>query len=145
MRVFFFSSGYWDVSLRQVVFIHLWIQCMMIRSSIESGFPIRRSPDQRLLATSPKLFAGCYVLHRLLMSRHPPFALNYLFNHKNCATIRRKWMMKILVYILLTTKLLLLIWIWFAYSIVKLLSDTNLRIIRIYEYYSQVCRFAFHS
>ena len=39
------------------------------------GFPIRTSPDQRLLATSPKLFAGCYVLHRLSMSRHPPYAL----------------------------------------------------------------------
>jgi hypothetical protein len=36
------------------------------------GFPIRTSPDQRLLATSPKLIAGCYVLHRLLVSRHPP-------------------------------------------------------------------------
>src|SRR3989339_886595 len=40
-----------------------------------AGYPIRISPDQRLLTTSPKLFAGCYVLHRLLMSRHPPFAL----------------------------------------------------------------------
>ena len=38
------------------------------------GFPIRTSPDQRLLATSPKLIAGCYVLHRLLVSRHPPSA-----------------------------------------------------------------------
>src|SRR3990167_4318851 len=50
---------------------------MMFRSSIGTGCPIRRSPVQRLLATSPRLFAGCYVLHRLLMSRHPPFALNF--------------------------------------------------------------------
>src|SRR3989339_1227347 len=44
------------------------------------GFPIRISPDQRLLATSPKLFAGCYVLHRHVLSSHPPYAL-MLYNH----------------------------------------------------------------
>lgn len=44
----------------------------------ESGSPIRISPGQRLLATSPRLIAGCYVLHRLLLSRHPPYALNNL-------------------------------------------------------------------
>src|SRR3990167_740722 len=38
-------------------------------------FHIRRSPGQRLLATSPKLIAGCYVLHRLAVSRHPPSTL----------------------------------------------------------------------
>ena len=43
-----------------------------------SGFPIRTSPDQRLLATSPRLIAGCYVLHRLFLSRHPPYALELL-------------------------------------------------------------------
>ena len=45
------------------------------RLNIAPGFPIRTSPDQRLLATSPKLIAGCYVLHRLFVSRHPPHAL----------------------------------------------------------------------
>ena len=44
----------------------------------KSGYPIRISPGQRLLATSPRLIAGCYVLHRLLLSRHPPYALNNL-------------------------------------------------------------------
>ena len=44
-----------------------------------TGFPIRKSTGQRLLATSPKLIAGCYVLHRLLMSRHPPYTLNEIF------------------------------------------------------------------
>src|SRR3989338_10850646 len=39
------------------------------------GCPIRRYTDQRLLAISPYLFAGCYVLHRLFMSRHPSYAL----------------------------------------------------------------------
>ena len=36
------------------------------------GFPIRTSPDQSLFASSPRLFAGYYVLHRLLPPRHPP-------------------------------------------------------------------------
>lgn len=44
------------------------------------GYPIRKSSDQRLLATSPKLIAGCYVLHRHVLSSHPPCAL-LLYNH----------------------------------------------------------------
>src|SRR5262245_60129989 len=39
------------------------------------GFPIRRSRDQRLVSTSPGLFAATHVLHRLLAPRHPPRAL----------------------------------------------------------------------
>ncbi len=45
------------------------------------GFPIRKFAGQRLLATSPQLIAGCYVLHRLLMSRHPPYTLIEIFPH----------------------------------------------------------------
>jgi hypothetical protein len=47
--------------------------------SWRGGFPIRRSPGQRLLATLPRLIAGCCVLHRLLKSRHPPYTLNFIF------------------------------------------------------------------
>jgi hypothetical protein len=39
------------------------------------GFPIRKSPDQCLVTDSPGLIAGSYVLHRLLVPRHPPCAL----------------------------------------------------------------------
>src|SRR5690606_23846306 len=39
------------------------------------GFPIRKSSDHGPLADSPRLIAGCYVLLRLLMPRHPPIAL----------------------------------------------------------------------
>ena len=42
------------------------------------GFPIRRSRDQRLVSTSPGLFAAAHVLHRLLAPRHPPCALRLL-------------------------------------------------------------------
>ena len=39
------------------------------------GYPIRKSPDRRLLTTSPKRIVGSHVLHRLLVSRHPPSTL----------------------------------------------------------------------
>src|SRR5579862_699147 len=42
------------------------------------GFPIRTSPDRSLVADSPGLIAGSYVLLRLLVPRHPPCALNNL-------------------------------------------------------------------
>ncbi len=43
-----------------------------------SGFPIRKSPDQSLVAGFPGLIAGSYVLLRLLVPRHPPCALSNL-------------------------------------------------------------------
>ena len=43
-----------------------------------TGFPIRKSPDQRLFASSPELIAGYHVLHRLSMPRHPPYTLSSL-------------------------------------------------------------------
>jgi hypothetical protein len=46
------------------------------------GSPIRTPPDQRFVANSPGLIAGSYVLHRLLMPRHPPCALHSL-SHKH--------------------------------------------------------------
>ena len=48
----------------------------------QEGFPIRTSPDQRLVTTSPRLIAGSYVLLRCAMSRHPPYALT-LFNRNH--------------------------------------------------------------
>jgi hypothetical protein len=42
------------------------------------GFPIRTSSDQRSVGSSPRLIAASYVLHRLLVPRHPPCALNNL-------------------------------------------------------------------
>ena len=45
------------------------------------GFPIRKSTDHSSLISSPRLIADCYVLLRLQMPRHPPFALKDLQNH----------------------------------------------------------------
>ena len=44
------------------------------------GFPIRKSPDQRLLGSSPRLIAAINVLHRLLVPRHSPCALVLLIH-----------------------------------------------------------------
>ncbi len=49
------------------------------------GFPIRTSPDQRLVGNSPKLFAATHVLHRLSAHRHPPHALSSLLTSISCS------------------------------------------------------------
>ena len=52
------------------------------RHAARRGFPIRRPSDQNLLISSPRLIADCYVLLRLQMPRHPPFALKDLKSHE---------------------------------------------------------------
>src|SRR5205823_12732039 len=42
------------------------------------GFPIRASTGQRLFSASPWLIAAVHALHRRLVPRHPPCALNIL-------------------------------------------------------------------
>ena len=69
----FLSSGYLDVSVPQVG--------PLSGDACAPGFPIRTSPVHRVLARSPKLFAGSYVLHRLQLPRHPPCALSS-FSHR---------------------------------------------------------------
>jgi hypothetical protein len=58
----------------------LYIQAGVTRSYHYAGrgFPIRRSSDRSSLINSPRLIADCYVLLRLQMPRHPPFALRNL-------------------------------------------------------------------
>ena len=56
----------------------LCIQAEVTQLFAALGFPIRTSPDQRLVGSSPKLFAATHVLHRLLAPRHPPHALSSL-------------------------------------------------------------------
>src|SRR5215510_1650334 len=64
----FFSSGYLDVSVPHVGQPPLWIH----------GGLIRESRDHHLFVNSPELFADFHALHRLLMPRHPPYALSSL-------------------------------------------------------------------
>src|SRR3954453_9629675 len=47
---------------------------------------MRTSSDQRSVDSSPRLIAASYVLHRLLVPRHPPCALNNLATHKHRTT-----------------------------------------------------------
>src|ERR671937_3015953 len=54
------------------------------RALPRAGFPIRTSPDQRLVSTSPGLFAAAHVLHRLSAPRHPPCALVLLIRKNTC-------------------------------------------------------------
>jgi hypothetical protein len=53
----------------------LCVQAGAMGHDAQSGFPIRKSPDQSLVADSPGLIAGSYVLLRLLVPRHSPCAL----------------------------------------------------------------------
>jgi len=64
----FSSSRYLDVSVPWVSHVHLCIQCTLIQES----------RDQRSFDNSPRLIAVFHALHRLLMPRHPPCALNSL-------------------------------------------------------------------
>ena len=42
------------------------------------GYPIRKSSDHSSADSSPRHIAASHVLHRLLMPRHPPYALTHL-------------------------------------------------------------------
>ncbi len=61
----FSSSGYLDVSVRQVV----------AHKPMYSVYSIQESRDHRLFVSFPRLFADFHALLRLLMPRHPPCAL----------------------------------------------------------------------
>src|SRR5258708_21129571 len=54
--------------------------------SRQPGSPIRTPPDQRSVDSSPGPIAASHVLHRLLVPRHPPCALNHLHTHTHPAT-----------------------------------------------------------
>ena len=69
------SSGYLDVSVHRVCLLHLCIRC---RIPLRVGFPHSEIPGSKFARNSPGLIATCYVLHRLLVPRHPPNALQRL-------------------------------------------------------------------
>src|SRR3954471_10154522 len=58
---------------------------------LQPGSPIRKSLDHSSVTSSPRLIAGSYVLHRLLVPRHPPCALTNLTNKDarvHCAVLK---------------------------------------------------------
>ena len=126
-----YSCRYWEVSLPCVTI------CTAMNSLQDNwvwaqlGFPIRKSPDQSLFDSYPRLIAAYHVLLRFFAPRHSPYALSslnwnfFLFSCK-CATtdivnptvkhwtyLNRKDMYIYLVYQRLKISLLsLLIWTW---------------------------------
>ena len=78
-HVVFSSSGYLDVSVHRVPFLTLWIH-VRILEVFSSGFPHSDISGSMGICPSPKLFAAYHVLHRLLVPRHPPYALISITN-----------------------------------------------------------------
>ena len=70
----FFSSGYLDVSVPRVPYIQLFIHCMLTEV-YSARFPHSDITGSMDICSSPALFAAYHVLHRLLVPRHPPYAL----------------------------------------------------------------------
>ena len=57
-------------------------------TSLVLGFPIRKSSDLSSVDSSPRLIAASYVLHRLLVPRHPPYALTHLLTKMLASTVQ---------------------------------------------------------
>ena len=72
--VSFSSSGYLDVSVHRVPFLTLWIG-VRITEVCSVRFPHSEISGSMGICPSPKLFAAYHVFHRLLVPRHPPYAL----------------------------------------------------------------------
>ena len=78
-HVVFSSSGYLDVSVHRVPFHTLWIGVWMT-GVCPAGFPHSDISGSLDICSSPKLFAAYHVFHRLLVPRHPPYALSSMTN-----------------------------------------------------------------
>ena len=78
-HVVFSSSGYLDVSVHRVPFLKLRIG-LRILEVCSSRFPHSEISGSKDICSSPKLFAAYHVFHRLLVPRHPPYALISITN-----------------------------------------------------------------
>ena len=79
ITVVFSSSGYLDVSVHRVPLLTLCIG-VRILEVCSSGFPHSEISGSKDICSSPKLFAAYHVFHRLLVPRHPPYALSSMTN-----------------------------------------------------------------
>ena len=74
-RMFSFSSsGYLDVSVPRVPYAWLWIH-HTVTEVCSARFPHSEISGSKDICSSPLLIAAYHVLHRLLVPRHPPYAL----------------------------------------------------------------------
>ncbi len=76
--LFSLPVGTENVSLPHVPSTHPIYSDAGNTTSLVLGFPIRTPSDHSSVDSSPRLIAASYVLHRLLVPRHPPYALHYL-------------------------------------------------------------------
>ena len=75
----FSSCRYLDVSVHDVPSITLCIHAI-VTGLFPAGFPHSDICGSQAICASPQLFAAYYVLLRLLVPRHPPYALLRLIN-----------------------------------------------------------------
>ena len=73
-RISFSSSGYLDVSVPRVPSAWLWIH-HTVTEVCSARFPHSEISGSKDICSSPLLIAAYHVLHRLLVPRHPPYAL----------------------------------------------------------------------
>ena len=75
----FFSSAYLDVSVQRVP--NVWLCIHHTPTEVCSArFPHSDISGSQDICSSPKLFAAYHVFHRLLVPRHPPYALISITN-----------------------------------------------------------------
>ena len=77
--VSFSSSGYLDVSVHRVPLLRLCVG-LRIPEVLSGRFPYSDISGSLDICSSPKLFAAYHVFHRLLVPRHPPYALSCITN-----------------------------------------------------------------
>ena len=77
ISVIYFPAGTEMVHFPALAHTGLYIQPAVTRVHLV-GFPHSDIPGSKPACGSPRLFAACHVLHRLLAPRHPPYALSSL-------------------------------------------------------------------
>ena len=77
ISVIYFPSGTEMVHFPELAHTGLYIQ-PAVTGVHPAGFPHSDIPGSKPACGSPRLFAACHVLHRLLAPRHPPYALSSL-------------------------------------------------------------------
>ena len=77
ISVIYFPSGTEMVHFPELAHTGLCIQ-PAVAGVHPAGFPHSDIPGSKPACGSPRLFAACHVLHRLLAPRHPPYALSSL-------------------------------------------------------------------
>jgi hypothetical protein len=82
----FFSCRYLDVSVPCVRAPMLILFGIGRHGITRAGLPHSDIPGSKVVCTYPRLFAACRVLHRLLVPRHPPYALSSLTKNLHLTT-----------------------------------------------------------